>query len=67
MAALERHYLSAVDRDTGELTVLKLLYFHEQIEVYVADDQVKTNHRFYLAGQNFLLLEYTIDRIAASN
>jgi hypothetical protein len=61
------HYLSAVDRDTGELTVLKLLYFQEQIEVYVTDDQVKTDHRFYLAGQNFLLLDYSIDRIGASD
>ncbi|MGB6423646.1 MAG: hypothetical protein WBF18_00045 [Solirubrobacterales bacterium] len=57
------HYLSAVDRDSGELTVLKLLYFQEKIEVYVADDQLKTDHRFYLAGQNFLLLDYSIDRI----
>lgn len=60
------HYLSAVDRDSAELTVLKLLYFQEKIEVYVADDQLKTDHRFYLAGQNFLLLDYSIDRIGAS-
>ncbi len=47
--------------------MLKLLYFQEQIEVYVTDDQVRTDHRFYLAGQNFLLLDYSIDRIGASD
>ena len=54
-------------RPERELTVLKLLYFGEQIEVYVADGQLKTDHRFYLAGQNFLLLEYVIERLPASD
>ncbi len=65
--AFPGHYLSAVERETGELTVLKLLYFGEQIEVYVADGRLKTDHRFYLAGQNFLLLEYVIERLPASD
>ena len=31
------HYLSSVDSERDALTVLKLLYFQEQIFVYVAD------------------------------
>ena len=61
------HYLSAIERDTGELTVAKLLYFGEQIEVYVVDGRLRTDHRFYLAGQSFLLLDYTIDRIDSAD
>jgi hypothetical protein len=56
------HYLSSVDSDRDALTVLKLLYFQEQIFVYVADGELKTDHSFYLAGQRFLTLHYEIER-----
>jgi hypothetical protein len=59
------HYLSSVDSDRDALTVLKLLYFQEQIYVYVADGVLKTDHSFYLAGQRFLTLRYEIERLAA--
>jgi hypothetical protein len=58
------HYLSSVDSDRDALTVLKLLYFQELIDVYVADGELRTDHSFYLAGQRFLTLHYEIERVA---
>jgi hypothetical protein len=58
------HYLSSIDSERDALTVLKLLYFQEQIFVYVADGELKTDHSFYLAGQRFLTLHYEIERLA---
>jgi hypothetical protein len=58
------HYLSAVDSERDALTVLKLLSFQEQISVYVDDDELRTDHSFYLAGQRFLTLHYEIERLA---
>ena len=57
------HYLSSVDSERDALTVLKLMSFEEQIHVYVADDELKTEHSFYLAGQRFLTLHYEIERL----
>jgi hypothetical protein len=57
------HYLSSVDSERDALTVLKLLYFQEQISVYVAGGELKTEHSFYLAGQRFLTLHYDIERL----
>ncbi len=58
------HYLSIVEAETGELTVMKLLYFHEEIAVHLSNGELKTDHRFFLAGQNFLTLEYSMERRA---
>ena len=58
------HYLSSVDSERDALTVLKLLYFQEQIFVYVTDGELRTDHSFYLAGQRFLTLRYEIERLA---
>jgi hypothetical protein len=58
------HYLSSVDGPRDALTVLKLLSFHEEIFVYVADGELKTDHSFSLAGQRFLTLRYEIERAA---
>jgi hypothetical protein len=63
---LPGHYLSSVDSERDALTVLKLLYFQEQIFVYVADGELKTDHSFDLAGQRFLTLHYEIERLAAA-
>jgi hypothetical protein len=57
------HYLSSVDSDRDALTTLKLLSFHEQIHVFVAEGELKTEHSFSLAGQRFLTLHYEIERI----
>jgi hypothetical protein len=54
------HYLSDIDNDTGALTVFKMPTFGEEIEVYVQDGQIKTDHRFYLGGFKFLTLFYSI-------
>jgi hypothetical protein len=56
------HYLTAMDKETGGLTVLKLPTFGEEIEVYVEDGELRTEHRFYIAGLKFLSLYYTIER-----
>jgi hypothetical protein len=62
--AFPGHYLSSVDSERDALTVLKLLSFHEQIYVFVADGELRTDHSFYLAGQRFLNLRYEIERLA---
>jgi hypothetical protein len=64
--AFPGHYLSSVDSERDALTVLKLLYFQELIFVYVTDDELRTDHSFYLAGQRFLTLHYEIERLAAA-
>jgi hypothetical protein len=63
--AFPGHYLSSVDSERDALTVLKLLAFQEEIFVFVADGELKTDHSFYLAGQRFLTLHYEIERLAA--
>jgi hypothetical protein len=55
------HYLTSSENDT--LTVLKLPSFNEEIEVYVINGLLRTDHRFYLAGLNFLTLHYTMEKI----
>jgi hypothetical protein len=62
--AFPGHYLSSVDSERDALTVLKVLSFEEQIHVYVADGELKTEHSFYLAGQRFLTLHYEIERLS---
>ena len=64
--AFPGHYLSSVDSERDALTVLKLLVFHEQIHVYVADGELKTDHSFSLAGRRFLTLHYEIERVDAA-
>jgi hypothetical protein len=61
------HYLSSVDSDRDALTVLKLLAFQEEIQVYVVDGELRTDHSFSLAGQRFLTLHYEIERLTAEH
>lgn len=56
------HYLAAVDPETKQVTVVRLESFDEEIEVYVADGELFTDHRFYLAGIEFMSLHYEITR-----
>jgi len=56
------HYLSAVEHDGADLTTLKLTNFGEEIDVYVEDSELKTDHRFFLGGVRFLTLHYSIER-----
>ena len=60
------HYLSSVDSERDALTVLKLLFFEEQIDVFVTGDELRTDHTFSLAGQPFLTLHYEIERLAVA-
>ncbi len=55
------HYLSFVD-DEGNLTTLQLRAFGEEIEVFVTEGELRTEHRFSLAGLLFLTLHYDIHR-----
>ena len=57
------HYLSSVDAGRDAVTTLKLLSFHEQIHVFVAGGELRTEHSFALAGQRFLTLHYEIERL----
>ncbi len=54
------HYLTFIEED--ELTVLAMPAFSEEIEVYIQDEQLRTDHRFYLGNQLFLTLFYTMQR-----
>lgn len=56
------HYLSGIDEDHNELTVIKLRSFDEEIDVYVAGGELRTDHRFYLWGIEFMTLFYEIER-----
>ena len=56
------HYLSLVDQGTEEITVAKLESFDEEIEVYVVDGELFTDHRFFLGGIEFMMLHYVITR-----
>ncbi len=58
------HYISGFDPNTHDLSVLKLNNFDEEIEVYLEDGELKTDHRFFLAGIKFLTLYYAIERAA---
>jgi hypothetical protein len=53
-----------VDSERDALTVLKLLAFQEQIHVFVAEGELRTEHSFSLAGRRFLTLHYEIERLA---
>jgi hypothetical protein len=56
------HYLSVVDPESGEISVLKLSSFDEEIEVYVESGELLTDHRFFIGGVEFMSLHYTITR-----
>jgi hypothetical protein len=56
-------YVTRREED-GAFDVLKLDGFEEEIQVFVVDDSLFTHHRFYLLGDNFLTLRYTMTRKA---
>lgn len=56
------HYLSAVEDEADSLTTLRLRNFAEEIDVYVENGELITDHRFFLNGIRFLTLHYTIER-----
>ena len=56
------HYLTYVDRETGELTAAAVHGFAEQLEVYVRDGRLRAEHAFRVFGLPFLVLHYRIER-----
>ena len=60
------HYLAHTDPATGELTVLAVHGFAEQLDVYVHDGELRAEHAFSVFGLPFLVLHYRIHRKPAS-
>ncbi len=58
------HYLTYVDSQTRELTTLAVPGFAEQLDVYVADGELRAEHAFRLFGFPFLVLHYRMHRKA---
>lgn len=56
------HYLTYIDRESGELTAAAVHGFAEQLEVYVRDGRLVAEHAFRVFGLPFLVLHYTIER-----
>lgn len=56
------HYLSIADLESGRVTVAELASFDEEIEVYVEEGELRTDHRFLLGGVEFMRLHYEISR-----
>jgi hypothetical protein len=56
------HYLADVESEEGTLTILKLPTMGEEIDVYVENGELKTDHRFYFGDYRFLTLYYAIER-----
>jgi hypothetical protein len=57
-------YIVGLDEDTEKLTVFRIRGLREEIQLYVQNDRLFTNHRFYFLQRNFLTLFYTIERRA---
>jgi hypothetical protein len=56
------HYLAHTDPATGQLTVLAVHGFAEQLDVYVQDGELRAEHAFSVFGLPFLVLHYRIHR-----
>ncbi len=56
------HYLTYIDPESRQLTTLAVHGFAEQLDVYVADGQLRAEHAFWVFGLPFLVLHYTIRR-----
>jgi len=56
------HYLAYIDPDTRDMTVLAVHGFAEQLDVYVADGELRAEHAFAVFGLPFLVLHYRIHR-----
>ena len=56
------HYMTVVDADSGDLTALAVHGFDEELDVHVADGELRADHAFWLFGLPFLVLRYRIAR-----
>jgi hypothetical protein len=56
------HYLTYIAAESAELTTVAVHGFAEQLDVFVADGVLRAEHRFWLFGLPFLVLEYRMWR-----
>lgn len=56
------HYLTFIEAESRELTTLGVPGFKEELDVYVADGELRADHAFWLFGLPFLVLRYRIRR-----
>jgi hypothetical protein len=56
------HFLAYVDPQTQELTALAVPGFAEQLDVFLADGELRAEHAFWVFGFPFLVLHYRIAR-----
>jgi hypothetical protein len=56
------HYLTFIEPTSRELTTLGVPGFKEELDVYVADGELRADHAFWLFGLPFLVLRYRIRR-----
>jgi hypothetical protein len=56
------HYLAYIDPDSADLTVLAVRGFAEDLDVYVADGELRAEHAFSVFGLPFLILHYRMHR-----
>jgi hypothetical protein len=56
------HYLTYIDPASRQLTTLGVHGFAEQLDVYVADGELRAEHAFWVFGLPFLVLHYAIHR-----
>ena len=56
------HYLTFIEPATRELTTLGVPGFKEELDVYVADGELRADHAFWLFRLPFLVLRYRIRR-----
>jgi hypothetical protein len=60
------HYLTYIDAATRELTTLGVHGFAEELDVFVADGELRAEHAFWVFGLPFLVLDYRIRPKATS-
>ena len=56
------HYLTFIEPVSRDLTTLGVPGFKEELDVYVADGELRADHAFWLFGLPFLVLRYRIRR-----
>jgi hypothetical protein len=56
------HYLTYIDPESAELTVLAVHGFAERLAVYVTDGELRAEHAFAVFGIPFLVLHYRMHR-----
>jgi hypothetical protein len=56
------HYLTYIDPETSELTVLAVRGFAERLDVYTDAGELRAEHAFAVFGIPFLVLHYRIHR-----